>query len=319
MANAMAEIPDVVRKSKKTVWERIRKDRALLLMLALPLAYYALFHYQPMYGILIAFKDYRFKAGILRSPWTDNNGFWHFIRFFSSRNSWIIIKNSLLLSVWSLICGFPAPIILAILLNECRLRKFKKVVQTVSYMPHFISVVAIVGMMTLLLSPRDGAINNVIKGLGLEPIYFMAETVWFRPVYVISNIWQGTGFGAIIYLAALSGVSQELYEAATIDGASRIQRIWHVSIPGILPTITILLILSAGNIMDVSFEKTLLMQNGLNIGVSEVIDTFVYKVGLLGGEFSYSTAVGLFKTTVGLVMLVTVNKISSWLSETALW
>lgn len=319
MANAMAEIPNVIRKSKKTVWQRILKDRALLLMLALPLAYYALFHYQPMYGILIAFKDYRFKLGIVGSPWTDNHGFWHFVRFFSSQNSWTIIKNSLLLSVWSLICGFPAPIILAIILNECKLRRFKKVVQTVSYMPHFISVVAIVGMMTLLLSPRDGAINNVIKSLGLEPIYFMAETRWFRPVYVISNIWQGTGFGAIIYLAALAGVSQELCEAATIDGASRLQRIWHVSIPGILPTITILLILSAGNIMDVSFEKTLLMQNGLNISVSEVIDTFVYKVGLLGGEFSYSTAVGLFKTTVGLIMLVTVNKISSWISETALW
>ena len=315
----MAEIPNVIRKSKKTVWQRILKDRALLLMLALPLAYYALFHYQPMYGILIAFKDYRFKLGIVGSPWTDNHGFWHFVRFFSSQNSWTIIKNSLLLSVWSLICGFPAPIILAIILNECKLRRFKKVVQTVSYMPHFISVVAIVGMMTLLLSPRDGAINNVIKSLGLEPIYFMAETRWFRPVYVISNIWQGTGFGAIIYLAALAGVSQELCEAATIDGASRLQRIWHVSIPGILPTITILLILSAGNIMDVSFEKTLLMQNGLNISVSEVIDTFVYKVGLLGGEFSYSTAVGLFKTTVGLIMLVTVNKISSWISETALW
>jgi putative aldouronate transport system permease protein len=272
-----------------------------------------------MYGVLIAFKDYKFKLGILKSPWTDNFGLWHFIRFFSSQSSWTIIKNTLILSIWSLIWGFPAPIVLAILLNECKLTRYKKVVQTVSYMPHFISVVAIVGMMTLLLSPRDGAINNVIKGLGFQPIYFMAETRWFRPVYVISNIWQGAGFGAIIYLAALSNVSVELYEAATIDGASRIQRIWHVSIPGILPTITILLILSAGNILDVSFEKTLLMQNGLNIGVSEVIDTFVYKVGLLGGEFSYSTAVGLFKTTVGLIMLIVVNRVSSWLSETALW
>lgn len=319
MSQAMVEIPDVLRKPKKTLWERVRRDAALLVMISLPLAYYALFHYQPMYGILIAFKDYQFRLGILRSPWAEDHGFYHFVRFFSTTVSWKVIKNTVLISFWSLVWGFPAPIVLALLLNECRFLRFKKVIQTVSYMPHFISVVAIVGMISLLLSPRDGAINGILKGLGLQPIYFMVEPRWFRPVYIVSGIWQGAGFGAIIYLAALSGINPELYEAATIDGASRLQRIWHISLPGILPTIVILLIMSTGGILDVGFEKTFLMQNGLNIDVSEVIDTYVYKVGLLGGEFSYSTAIGLFKTLVGFILLASVNKVSSKLSEIALW
>ena len=288
-------------------------------MLGLPMVYYLLFHYQPMYGVLIAFKDYRYKLGIIGSPWTDNSGFYHFVRFFGSVAAWKIIRNTLLIAIWSLVWGFPVPIILAILLNECKMPRYKKVVQTISYMPHFISVVVIVGMLTLLLSPREGSINVIIQRLGFEPIYFMASNKWFRPVYIISGIWQGAGFGAIIYLAALSSINTELYEAAIIDGAKRLQRIRHISIPGIMPTIIILFILRCGDIMDVSFTKILLMQNGLNMEVSDVIDTFVYRVGLVGGEFSYSTAVGLFKTLVGFILLITVNKISSKVSETALW
>ena len=298
---------------------RVRKDPALYVMLAVPVAYFLIFHYQPMYGVLIAFKDYKINAGILGSRWTDDFGFYHFIRFFSSNAAFRLINNTFQLSFWSIVWGFPAPIILALLLHECRLPRFKKTVQTVTYLPHFISIVAIVGILHLLLSPRDGSINHILALIGLERVYFMADSSWFRPVYVISGIWQDVGFGAIIYLAALSRASTELYEAATVDGASRLQRIWHVSVPSLAAVAIILLILRTGSILSVGFEKVFLMQNDLNIRVSDVIQTYVYRVGLRGREYSYATAVGLFQAVVGLILLVAVNKVSSKVSETSLW
>ena len=319
METSIGQNPAASSFKKVTLWQRVKQDRALLLMLALPLAFYVIFHYVPMYGVLIAFKNYRFRTGILRSPWTENHGFYHFIRFFTSTVFWRLVRNTVLLSFLSMVLGFPAPIILAIILNECRLPRFKKIVQTISYMPHFVSVVIIVGMMTLLLSPRAGAINLFLQRLGMPPVYFMAEASWFRPIYILSGLWQGAGFGAIIYLAALASINQELYEAAEVDGASRLRRIWHVSLPGILPVAVILMILSVGNILQVDFTKVLLMQNGLNIRVSDVISTYVYRVGLLGGEFSFAAAIGLFNNLVGLVLLVAVNKISSLITEFSLW
>ena len=298
---------------------RVRKDRALYAMLALPVLFFLIFHYQPMYGVLIAFKDYKINAGILGSPWTDDFGFYHFMRFFSSNAAFRLINNTFQLSFWSLVWGFPAPIILALLLHECRLPRFKRTVQTVTYLPHFISIVAIVGILHLLLSPRDGSINHMLALVGLERIYFMADSNWFRPVYVISGIWQDVGFGAIIYLAALSRANPEIYEAATVDGASRLQRIRHVSVPSLMAVAIILLILRTGSILSVGFEKVFLMQNDLNIRVSDVIQTYVYRVGLRGREFSFGAAVGLFQSVVGLILLVIVNKVSSKVSETSLW
>ncbi len=314
-----ARAPAGLRGRLAALITRVRKDPALYVMLALPVAYFLIFHYQPMYGVIIAFKNFNFRGGILGSPWADDFGFYHFIRFFSSNASFRLINNTFQLSFWSLLAGFPAPIILALLLHECRLPRFKKTVQTVTYLPHFISIVAIVGILTLLLSPRDGSINHIIALLGLEPVYFMADTRWFRPVYVLSGIWQSVGFGAIIYLAALSRANPELYEAATVDGASRLQRIRYVSVPSLASVAIILLILQTGGILSVGFQKVFLMQNDLNIRVSDVIATYVYRVGLLGAERSFATAVGLFQSVVGLVLLTIVNKVSSKVSETSLW
>lgn len=319
MASRSSVAPTGLRRRLLVLLARVRKDRALYSMLALPVLFFLIFHYQPMYGVLIAFKDFRINAGILGSPWTDDFGFYHFIRFFSSNAAFRLINNTFQLSFWSLVWGFPAPIVLALLLHECRLPRFRKTVQTVTYLPHFISIVAIVGILTLLLSPRDGSVNHILSLLGLERIYFMADANWFRPVYVISGIWQEVGFGAIIYLAALSRANPELYEAATVDGASRLQRIWHVSVPSLATVAIILLILRTGSILSVGFEKVFLMQNDLNIRVSDVIQTYVYRVGLRGREYSYATAVGLFQAVVGLILLVIVNKVSSRVSETSLW
>ena len=319
MASQPAVTRTGLRRRLPVLIGRVRKDRALYVMLALPVLFFLIFHYQPMYGVLMAFKEFKISKGILGSPWADNFGFYHFIRFFSSNASFRLINNTFQLSFWSLVWGFPAPIILALLLHECRLPRFKRTVQTVTYLPHFISIVAIVGILTLLLSPRDGSINHMLAVLGLERIYFIADTNWFRPVYIISGIWQDVGFGAIIYLAALSRANPEIYEAATVDGASRLQRIRHVSVPSLMAVAIILLILRTGSILSVGFEKVFLMQNDLNIRVSDVIQTYVYRVGLRGREFSFGAAVGLFQSVVGLILLVIVNKISSKVSETSLW
>ena len=319
MASQPTVAPTGLRRRLPVLIGRVRKDRALYAMLALPVLFFLIFHYQPMYGVLIAFKDYKINAGILGSPWTDDFGFYHFMRFFSSNAAFRLINNTFQLSFWSLVWGFPAPIILALLLHECRLPRFKRTVQTVTYLPHFISIVAIVGILHLLLSPRDGSINHMLALVGLERIYFMADSNWFRPVYVISGIWQDVGFGAIIYLAALSRANPEIYEAATVDGASRLQRIRHVSVPSLMAVAIILLILRTGSILSVGFEKVFLMQNDLNIRVSDVIQTYVYRVGLRGREFSFGAAVGLFQSVVGLILLVIVNKVSSKVSETSLW
>jgi putative aldouronate transport system permease protein len=286
-------------------------------MLLPGLIYYIIFRYVPMYGVVIAFKDFNARLGILGSPWI---GFEQFIRFFTHPYFFRLVRNTFLISFYSLLIGFPAPIILALMLNELRNQTYKRFVQTVSYLPHFISIVAIVGILTLLLSPTNGFVNVVLtKVFGMEPIYFMAEPGWFRPLFVASGIWQNIGWGAILYLAALSQVDVQLYDAAIVDGTSRMQKIWHISLPSIMPTIAILLILRIGTLFYVGFEKVILMYNPVTYSTADVIGSYVYRRGLQYAEFSYGAAVGLFNSVVNVILLITANWISRRVTEQSLW
>jgi putative aldouronate transport system permease protein len=278
--------------------------------------YALIFLYLPMVGVVIAFTDYSPTKGFFGSPWV---GIKYFKKFFESYNFWQIFYNTVALSFYNLIATFPIPIIFALLLNQMRLRSLKKVIQTASYAPYFISVVVLVGMMNVFFSPSSGIVNVVIKMLGGTPVYFMGKPELFRPIYVWTNVWQTTGRSAIIYIAALTGVSMDLHEAAMVDGANKLQRTLHIDIPGILPTAIIMLILNLGQIMSIGFEKAYLMQNTLNITASEIISTYVYKIGLLGAQFSFSTAIGLFNSVINFAMVVGVNMLSRKLSDTSLW
>ncbi len=303
-------------------WYRKKKVKSILknwelYLLLLPVAaYFIIFCYIPMYGIQIAFKDFMPLKGLWGSPWL---GFDHFVKFFSSYYFRSLIENTLGISLYSLAVGFPAPIILALMMNEAKNKYFRRTVQTITYAPYFISTVVLVGMIVTFLSPQTGVVNKLMQLLGGESIYFMGESQWFKTIYVFSGVWQGTGWGSIIYMAALTGIDPQLHEAAIIDGAGKLRRIWHINIPGILPTVTIMFILAAGSVMSVGFEKVFLMQNDLNRVASDVISTFVYRNGILGAEFSFSTAVGLFNSVVNFILLITVNTMSHKLSETSLW
>lgn len=288
----------------------------LYLFLIPAIIYLVVFQYAPLYGVQIAFKDYSTKLGILGSPWV---GLKHFQEFFNSYYFGEVLRNTLLLSGLTLLVGFPVPIILALLLNQIPSEKFKKVVQTVTYAPYFISTVVICGMLYVFLSPSSGLINNILQIFGIGPINFMAEPQYFRGIYVISDVWQMAGWNSIIYLAALASVSPELHEAAVMDGASKFQRILHIDIPGILPQAMILLILNVGNIMSIGFEKVYLLQNDVNMINSEIISTYVYKMGIEHAQHSFASAVGLFNSVVNMILLVSVNAISRKLTENSLW
>lgn len=298
-----------LRQSFKNDWQ--------LYLLALPaLVYVIIFCYGPLYGLQIAFKDFTPSKGFAGSEWI---GFQHFRTLFSSYQFWPMMKNTILISMYSLLAGFLPPVILAVLLHNITNKRFKSVVQTITYAPHFISVVVLVSMMKLLLSPKAGVINTMIAFFGGSKIDFMGNPDAFSHIYVLSNIWQTVGWSSIIYLAALSGASPELYEAAKVDGANKLQRIIHVDLPCITPTAITMLILSCGRIMNSSTQKVLLMQNPLNLSASEIIGTYVYKSGVLNQQYGYSAAVGLFQSVVNVIMLVTVNKISQKLSDSSLW
>lgn len=269
-----------------------------------------------MYGVQIAFKNFKPHLGIWGSTWV---GFIHFERLFRSPQFWRLIQNTLGLSFATLIAGFPVPIMFALALNYVGNEKFKKVVQTVTYAPHFISLVVVVSMLSVFLSPRMGIVNIVIQKLGGEPVSFMIEPAWFKPLYVLSGIWQNAGWGTIIYLAALSSIDVSMHEAAIVDGASKLKRMWYIDIPCLMPTAVLLLILNLGKVMSIGFEKVYLMQNALNVSSSEIIATYIYKVGLQNAEYSYSAAVGFFNAIVNLVMLVSVNKIAKNLGQNSLW
>ena len=308
------------------VWDRKKAQKKLRLkalrmwqvyLLILPvLVYILIFNYAPMYGIVMAFQNFKPARGILDSQWV---GLKHFQRFFAQPRAMSIIWNTLYISVSSLLFGFPFPVILALLMNSLVSNRFKKAVQTITYMPHFISTVVMVGMLMVMLNPTYGVVNTFIKHFGGSPIFFFGSEEWFVPLHVISGIWQNMGWSSIVYLASLSAVDPSLHEAAIVDGASRIQRLRHIDFPSILPTVIIYLILNCGKLMSVGFEKVYLMQTSLNSRVSEVISTYVYQRGLIGGEFSFSSAVGLMNSVVNLIMLVSVNAISRKVSETSLW
>ena len=301
---------------KQIIPDFLKKDYELYLLFLPILVYYIIFHYVPMGGIILAFKNYSPTKGILGSTFV---GLDHFINLFSSPNFTRALINTLRINFASLVFGFPAPIILALLLNEVRNQKFKRVVQTVSYMPHFISMVVAVGLV-LDFVKRDGIVNDIIAVLGFERIPFMSESGWFTPIYVISGIWQEIGWGSIIYLSALSGISADLYEAAEIDGANRWRKIINITIPGIMPTMITLLILRLGNMMSVGYEKIILMYNDLILDKADVISSYVYRLSFGSTpDYGYSTAVNLFNTLINVILLVGANFISRKVTETSLW
>lgn len=313
---------DVKKKAvarKKTAGGKLRqmaRDYQLYLLILPALAYIIIFHYIPMYGVQIAFRDYQLSKGMFGSAWV---GLKHFQAFFTLPNVWQIIWNTLAISLYQLAAGFPLPILLAIMINEVRSTKFKKTVQMVTYAPYFISSVVLCGMVTMFLSKDRGLINHIVALLGGTRHEYMMDPKWFKTVFVLSDVWQTTGWGTIIYLSALSAVDPQVAESAEIDGANRLQKIWHVDIPCILPTIVILLIMRSGSLLAVGYEKILLLQNQLNMDASDVISTYTYRVGIVGGKFSYSSAIGLFNSVANFVVLLLVNFVAGRVGETSLW
>ena len=300
----------------KKKYKKIRKYAGLYIMLAIPFLCYIIFKYIPMYGLQIAFKRFNPTLGITKSPWV---GLTYFKQFFDSYYFGNILWNTVSLSLFTMLVGFPMPIILALLINEIKNTKFQKVVQNITYMPNFLSVVVIVSMLTLFSNRDYGLFNKIGALFGAAPVDFMAKPAWFQPLYVFSNVWQYMGFNAIIYIAALASVDQELYEAASIDGASRMQKIIHISLPCIMGTIIIMFIMRIGSLMSVGFEKVYLMQNSVTLSASEVISTFIYKNGIQKGQFSYSTAVGLFNSVINFTLLMLANFVSKKATKTSLW
>lgn len=299
---------------------RMQRRWQLYLLLLLPLAYILIFSYVPMLGAQIAFRDYNAAGGVWNSPWI---GLENFERFFNSYQFSRLIINTLSLGLYLLLVGFPIPIILALSLNQVRVMWFKKTVQLATYAPHFISTVVMVGLILQMLNPRFGVLAQITNALGLPPVNAMSRPELYQSIYVWSDIWQHMGFSAIIYLAALTTIDPALHEAAVVDGASRLQRIRHIDIPGIMPIATMLLILNFGNFINIGFEKVLLLQNPINTSVSEILDTYVYKVGLASStltlDFSYATAIGLFKGVIALIMVIFANTTVKRLGQESLW
>lgn len=303
-------------QKRRAFIKRFKQTRALYWFIVPGLLFYVLFKYYPIYGSQIAFRDYSPFLGFWKSEWV---GLENFNRFFSSPDFWKIIKNTLVINLANLIFGFPFPILLALMLSQLSNQRMKKFVQTVTYAPYFISVVVLVGMLYTMLSPYSGVINVLLKRMGLQAVFFMGKKNLYVPIYVLSGIWQTSGWSAVVYIAALSSVSEELHEAAIVDGAGRLKRIWHIDIPGILPTVMTMLILSAGQLLTIGFEKAYLMQNSINIDVSEVLSTYTYKRGLVDGDFSYASAVELFQSAINFAILVAVNRLSRRVNDVSLW
>ncbi|WP_307847793.1 ABC transporter permease [Metabacillus bambusae] len=309
-----AVISNNSKTSKKL--KQLKKSGPLYVLLLPSIILLICFTYLPMYGLIIAFKDYSPTLGIWESPWV---GLKHFIQFFNSYQFDLTIKNTLNISLYSILVGFPLPIALAILCNQLRIGMFKKVFQVTTYLPHFISTMVMCGMILIFLSPSNGLVSNFLGLIGIEMPNVLSKSSFFSSIYVWSDVWQHIGWDSIIYLAALSAINPTYYEAATMDGASKVQKILHIDIPLLLPTAMILLILRAGSLLSVGFEKVLLLQNPLNIAGSEVISTYVYKIGLQNFQYSLSTAIGLFNTVVNIVILLLVNWMSKKLTKTSLF
>ena len=307
--------PTTAARPLQRTLRRAYHSRYLTLMFALPLVYFVIFKYGPMFGLAIGFQDYQIMKGVFRSPFV---GLKHFEQFISDPYFWQVVRNTILLNVYTIIFYFPLPVILALVLNEVQHLRYKKFVQSVSYIPHFLSTVVVAGMIVNFVSV-DGLVNQVISKLGGEPVVFLSRPEWFRPIYVGSEMWQRVGWGAIIYIAALTGVDPNLYEAARIDGAGRWPQMWHISLPGIAPVISILLLLTLGDIMSVGFEKVLLLYSGAIYDTADVIPTYVYRRGLLGADFSYGTAVGLFQSVIAFATIISANFGARRMGQTSLW
>lgn len=323
MANPFKELnPDSVKSmfdNRRSLLHNLPRDIMrnpyIYLMLLPVIAYYVIFLYQPMYGAQIAFKQYSPGSGIFESPWV---GLLQFENFFKSYYFFRLIGNTLLINAYNLVFGFPAPIILALLINEVKNSAFKRTVQTVTYLPHFISIVVICGIIIDFTS-KDGLVNILLGRFGLDSISFMTESAWFRTIYISSGIWQEVGWGSIIYLSTLASIDPQLYEACMVDGAGRWKQTWYVTLPGLIPTIIIMFILRMGKMMNVGADKILLLYNPVTYETADVISTFVYRKGLLESNFSYSTAVGLFNSLINFSLLIGMNRLSRKFSETSLW
>ena len=298
------------------LWRRIWASRYLYLMFLPVFLYYVIFRYGPMLGLSIAFKDYNAFLGFDRSPWVAIK---YFKQFFNSIYLWRLLRNTLLINLYDLVFNFPAAIILALLLNEVQQRRFKKTVQTITYMPYFISSVVLASMVVQFLSPSSGIVNNLIAALGGERQYFMTQPESFRTIYTIMNLWKNIGWNSIIFLAAISGINGDLYEACRVDGGGHLRQTWHITLPGIAGTIVVLLIMRLGHVLDAGYETILLLQNSANQETSDVIGTYVYRRGLKGGEYSYATAVGMFQSVIGFAMVIFANWLSRRYSDTSLW
>ena len=306
-----------MRKSRGALlWRRIWAAKYLYLMFLPVFLYYVIFRYAPMLGLSIAFKNFNAFLGFDKSPWV---GFKYFQQFFNSVYLWRLVRNTLLINLYDLVFNFPAAIILALLLNEVQNRRFKKVTQTITYLPYFVSSVVIASMVVQFLSPSSGIINNLIAAFGGDRQYFLVQPESFRTIYTLMNLWKNIGWNSIIFLAAISGINGELYEACMVDGGGYLRRMWHITLPGIAGTIVVLLIMRLGHVMDAGYETILLLQNNANLETSDVIGTYVYRRGLKGGEYSYATAVGMFQSVIGFAMVIFANWLSRRYSETSLW
>ncbi|WP_081823927.1 ABC transporter permease [Paenibacillus sp. UNC451MF] len=308
-----ASVP--IRKRGK-LFQAYWKNKYLVLLFIPAVIYYILFHYVPIYGILIAFKDYKFSQGIWGSKWV---GFDHFKDLFELGSFWEVFRNTFIISTYKLVFGFPAPILLALLLNEVRVIMFKRFVQTVSYLPHFLSWVVLSGLFVQFLSPSIGPINILLQSLGMKPIYFLADPNWFRSVLVATDIWKDIGWGTIVYLAALTSINPELYEASTVDGANRFQNIFYITLPSMAPIITIMFIFAVGRLVNDDFDQVFNMYNSAVYSVGDVLSTYTYRKGLVGMEYSFATAVGLFKNVVAFTLIYITNAIAKRINDYGLW
>ena len=306
-------------QKKKSFGVYMKRYWQLYVLLALPLVYLLIFKYIPMIYIQIAFKDYSIVQSVWEMPWADNNGFEYFIKAFKNRDFLYALRNTLFLNLLDLFVGFPIPIIFALILNELVFKNFKRVVQTIAYMPHFLSWVIIYGLALQLFAPSNGLVNMLLGNFGIEPIPFLNESKHWVGTYIGLGIWQSFGWNSIVYLAAIAGINSELYEAASVDGAGRFKKMWHITLPGIKPTIIVLLIMNLGNILGSGFDRPFAMQNKLVMDVANVISTFVYKNGIKGLQFSLTTAVGLFQSIVCVFFLLLANWLSRKMGERGIW
>jgi putative aldouronate transport system permease protein len=315
--NRVGSGPTAIAGRRGDFLKYLKRRGFLLYLFFLPVAlYYAIFHYAPMYGVVIAFKDFSPFIGILKSPWV---GFEHFITFFSSIYFFRLIRNTFLLSFYSILFGFPVPILLALILNELQSRRLRSIIQSLTYVPHFVSTVVVAGLLYTFLSPSVGFVNAILTALGGKEVDFLREPSWFRFLYVGSGIWQEMGWGSIIYVAGLASIDVQLYEAADMDGAGRLRKMWSISLPGILPIVVTMLLLNLGRLMTVGFEKVFLLYNSATYETSDVISTYVYRSGIMDQQYSFAAAVGLFNSVVTLVLLTGFNWISRRVSEYSLW